>query len=466
MSPALSPLFLAVAHPIPHAIWAGPFVLLLLAIAVLPLVPRAHHVWEKHHVKLLVGLALSVVVLAYYGLRGFGVHGHEPGTLTAPGWPTVLQVLNHAILSDYVPFMVLLFSLYVVAGGLQLKGDLQAKPLVNVGFLAFGALLASFIGTTGASMLLIRPLLQTNSERRIKTHTVIFFIFLVSNIGGCLLPIGDPPLFLGYLKGVPFLWTMRLAAPWAFCIGVLLAVYFLWDTIAYRRETKADIAEDVRRVSRPRLHGGINLLWLLGVVLAVALIVPGQPLPGTEIVVADFVREGVMLVLAGLSLATTPRGLRRESEFTYAAIIEVGCLFLGIFLTMQVPIEILQTRGAELGLTTPAHFFWASGGLSSFLDNAPTYVVFLEAAKTLPLSTGAVAVPLFDGAVRQDLLIAISLGSVFMGANTYIGNGPNFMVRTIAEERGVKMPSFFGYMLYSGAVLVPLFVAVTLLFFR
>jgi Na+/H+ antiporter NhaD/arsenite permease-like protein len=409
---------------------------------------------------------LSVVVLGYYALRGFGFHGDQPGTFTTPGLPTVLAVLRHAVLRDYVPFIVLLFTLYVVAGGLQVKGDLRARPAVNTGFLALGAAIASLIGTTGASMVLIRPLLQTNAERTHVRHTVVFFIFLVSNIGGSLLPIGDPPLFLGYLKGVPFLWTLNLITPWLVCVGTLLAIYYVWDQIAYHREPVKALADDVRRHEPLRLRGALNLAWLLGIVFAVALIVPGKPFPGTNWIVRDYVREAFMLAMAGLSLATTPRGLRQETEFTYQAILEVGALFLGIFLTMQVPIEILQARGAELGLSTPLHFFWATGSLSSFLDHAPTYLVFLESAKALPSPEGVPLITLLDGAVREDLLRAVSMGAVFMGANTYIGNGPNFMVKSIAEERGVRMPSFFGYMLYSVGVLIPLFLLVSWLFFE
>jgi Na+/H+ antiporter NhaD/arsenite permease-like protein len=271
---------------------------------------------------------------------------------------------------------------------------------------------------------------------------------------------------MGYLSGVPFGWTLTLVKPWLFCVAVLLSVYYVWDHFAYRRETSARLADDVRHLSPLRLHGAINLLWLLGVVLAVALIVPGRPLPGTDIVVRDFVREGVLLALAGLSMAMTPRGLRKDTEFSHAAIIEVGCLFFGIFLTMQVPIEILQARGASLRLTTPAHFFWATGLLSSFLDNTPTYLVFFETAKVLTPPGHTDLVGLLEGAIRRDLLVAISLGAVFMGANTYIGNAPNLMVKLIAEQRRVKMPGFFGYMLYSVGVLLPLFILTSLLFFR
>ena len=453
---------------IPSPLWTIPFGILLLAIAVLPLGPhRLRHWWERNSSKLAVGMVLGLIVLIYYGFRGHGVHGHGHDEATSPGFETVLAILEHAVLQDFIPFIVLLFSLYVISGGLQLRGDLTATPNVNTGFLATGAVLASLIGTTGASMVLIRPLLQTNRDRKAVKHTVIFFIFVVSNVGGCLLPLGDPPLFLGYLRGVPFLWTTRLVLPWLFCVVALLVIYRGWDHLAYRRETLGARVDDRRHHSPLRLHGRINLLWLAGVVLSVAMIVPGTPLPGTTIVVADFVREGVMLLLAGLSLATTPRGLRKDVEFTYGAIVEVACLFLGIFITMQVPIEILRARGAGLGMTSPVHFFWATGLLSSVLDNAPTYLVFFETARGMGVPSGTTAVELLQGGViRQDLLTGISLGAVFMGANTYIGNGPNFMVKSIAEARGVAMPSFFGYLAYSVAVLIPLFVVVSFLFFR
>lgn len=441
----------------PHALWALPFAALLLAIAALPLLPHASHWWERHSSKLLVGLALGAIVLAHYAFRGFGFHHEDPGLRT------VIAVLDHAILRDYVPFIVLLFSLYTISGGLQLKGDLDARPAVNAALLAIGAGLASLIGTTGASMLLIRPLLHSNRRRKHVRHTVVFFIFLVSNIGGALLPIGDPPLFLGYLQGVPFFWTLRLAGAWAFCVAALLLVYYAWDRRAYAMEDAESLRADRERTSPLRLHGGINFLWLIGVVAAVACIKPGRPWPGTNIEVVDHAREALMLALTGLSLATTPRGLRKEVEFTYASILEVACLFLGIFLTMQVPLEILRARGASLGLTTPTQFFWASGLLSGFLDNAPTYSVFFETARTLPASTGVETVALTRGAIPADLLAAISMGSVFMGANTYIGNGPNFMVKSIAERHGVAMPGFFGYLLYSVPVLMPLFAALTFL---
>ena len=332
---------------VPNLLWSIPFALLLLAVAVLPLVPVARHFWERNGFKLAVGLGLGSVVLGHYAFRGFGYHG------ASPGWPTVVAVLEHALLRDFVPFIVLVTSLFVISGGLQIKGDLRALPVVNTAILAVGSVAASLIGTTGASMVLIRPLLQTNRDRVHVSHTVVFFIFLVSNIGGCLLPTGDPPLFLGYLQGVPFHWTLGLAAPWLFSVVVLLAVYFVWDTFAYRREPPSSLSENLRHASPLRLHGTVNLVWLLGVILAVALIVPGRPLLGTDLVPVDFLREGVMIGLTALSLATTPRGLRKETEYSNAAVIEVACLFIGIFLTMQVPIEVLHARGGALGSHHP-----------------------------------------------------------------------------------------------------------------
>ncbi len=438
---------------------AAPFVLLLGAIAALPLIPATCHWWEKNRSKLLVSLILGVVVTLHYAARGWGYHG------SADGGPAVAAMLEHSILQDYLPFLVLLFSLYVIAGGLWIEGDIRALPIVNTGFLALGAVAASFVGTTGASMILIRPLLKTNSERTKVRHTVVFFIFLVSNVGGCLLPIGDPPLFMGYLQGVPFLWTLRLALPWFFTVSTLLAIYYIWDRVAYRREPTQAIALDNATNIPPRLGGKRNLLWLLGVVLTVALVIPGQPILGTGLIPRSYVREAVLLGLTGLSLLTTPRGLRLLTGFTYGPIIEVACLFLGIFVTMQPAIEILQARGRQLGLDSPASFYWITGGLSGLLDNAPTYIVLLEIAKTLPIRAGAEVVQLIGhGTIDGGRLTAISLGAVFLGAMTYIGNGPNLMVKSIAESRGVAMPSFFGYIGYSLAVLLPVFVVVALLF--
>jgi Na+/H+ antiporter NhaD/arsenite permease-like protein len=295
-------------------------------------------------------------------------------------------------------------------------------------------------------MLLIRPLLHTNSERRHVAHTVVFFIFLVSNIGGCLTPLGDPPLFLGYLQGVPFLWTLRLAPAWAFATATLLVVYYLWDRAAHARERPSTLARDRSQIQPITVKGTVNLGLLLGILAAAALL--GSPW-----------REMAMIALALASLAVTAPDVRRANHFSFGPIVEVAVLFLGIFATMTPALDILRARGAALGVHAPWHFFWATGALSSFLDNAPTYLTFLALGQGQHLAADVAGVP-------HQILSAISLGAVFMGANSYIGNGPNFMVRSIAESRGVKMPSFGGYMLYSGVVLIPLFAVMTLLFFR
>ncbi|MCX5684479.1 MAG: sodium:proton antiporter [Planctomycetota bacterium] len=451
-------------------LWSiAPFALLLLVIAIVPLIQRCAKFWSRNRNKLLVALVLSVPVLMFYVAihPSMAVREGEHIVELAAGLPILGHVLSAAVLEEFVPFIILLFCLYTISGGIQVRGDLAAHPATNTAFLAAGAVLASIIGTTGAAMLLIRPLLETNKERKHVRHTVIFFIFIVCNIGGCLLPTGDPPLFLGYLMGVPFLWTLGLAAEWAIACGILLIVYYVWDTAAYRREAPQDIARDEASAERLGVRGKINLVYLLGVVLAVALLVPGEPLVFYRgFIVPPYLREGVMLAVAALSLLTTPRGLREANQFTFSAIAEVAALFLGIFITMQAPIEMLRVCGPTLGMTEPWQFFWASGGLSSFLDNAPTYVVFFETANSLTTSPGQGIMELADGQfIRLDLLVAVSLGAVFMGANTYIGNGPNFMVKAIAEERGIRMPSFFGYMLYSVGILIPIFLALTFVFF-
>jgi len=435
-----------------------PFLGILAAIAILPLVPRTHHWWENNANRLRVSLFCAGLTLLYvlwaYGLKYIGI------------------TLEHAILQEYIPFIMLLLSLYIISGGISLTGDLKATPFTNTMFLLVGASIASFIGTTGASMLLIRPLLQTNSERKNVQHTVIFFIFLVSNIGGCLLPVGDPPLFIGYLYGVPFFWTLGLWKEWLLCCVILLIVYFVWDTIQYRRESTASRHDHARQRQPLRLRGSINFLWLIAALLTVALVNPRKELLGTGWVPFEYLREMLLLVFIGLSLFTTPRGLRKENDFNYTAILEVAALFVGIFVAMQVPLKVLTAIGPDLvanGIDRPWHFFWLSGGLSSFLDNAPTYAVFFQLGIALPTPADGspyIIVP-GKGDIPEMLLIAISLGAVFMGAMTYIGNGPNFMVKSIAEQSGIKMPSFFGYMFkYSLPILVPVFVLVTVLFLR
>jgi len=430
-----------------------PFVALLLCIAVLPLIPATEHWWEHNKNRLAVALALAACTLVYY-FFAFGVG-------------EVVTVLDHAIMGEYIPFIVLLFALYVISGGISLKGDLAAVPATNTAFLATGALVASFVGTTGASMLLIRPLLLTNHQRRHVRHTVIFFIFLVSNIGGCLLPIGDPPLFLGYLRGVPFLWTFGLWLPWLTMCGILLVVYYVWDRQAFKKESHTDLILDRFERKPLRLEGTTNLLLLGGVVFCVALVKPGEEFLGLGFKAFPFMRELMMLGLAALSVKLTTPRIRSDNKFDYHAILEVAALFIGIFICMQAPIQILRASGEQLAplLDSPHKFYWATGVLSSFLDNAPTYVVFFETAETMTGHGAAGAVRLADGGViLESWLVAISLGAVFMGAMSYIGNGPNFMVKSIAEQSGVKMPSFFGYMGYSCLILVPLFVVVTMIF--
>jgi len=407
-----------------------PFVLMLLAIALLPLV--APHWWESNANKARVALILGVPVAGYLLLQG------------EAGWHRVQHTLV-----EYVEFIVLLSSLYTISGGIALRGDLQATPVVNSCFLGLGAVLASIMGTTGASMLLIRPLLQTNAERRYVAHTVVFFIFLVSNIGGCLTPLGDPPLFLGYLRGVPFTWTLSLWPAWLAMVVVLLVMYGVWDIIMHARESPQALQFDRTHLEPLRLQGRGKFLFLGLGITAVALV------PSTW-------RMLLMLAATGGSLLIGETAARHANQFTYAPIIEVAVLFLGIFLTMIPVLAFLDQHGASLGVNTPVRFFWITGVLSSFLDNAPTYVTFFEAARAqTSLTLGGTTV----AGVQDIWLKAISLGAVCMGANSYIGNGPNFMVKAVAEDVGIRMPSFFGYMIYSGLILLPLFVGVTLVVF-
>ena len=442
-----------------HPAWMAPFVALLLAIAVLPLVPATAKWWHKNSSKLLVASALGLATLAYY-LVWHGYHGAEPGT------GSVAALLHHALLLEFVPFIVLLFALYTIAGGIELTGDLRAHPATNTAFLAVGAVAASFVGTTGAAMVLVRPLLRTNSERKHVVHTLVFFIFVVCNCGGLLLPLGDPPLFLGYLRGVPFEWTLTLTREWALVNGLLLATYYVWDRLAYAKETHRDIDRDETRVEPLRMRGGWNLALLAGVVACVGLLDPNRPVPGTSWSPPPYLREGLMLALAAASYfvaAITPAGLRKRLSFDFEPIAEVACLFAGVFVTMQVPLEILNDPGtvARLGVSRPMGFFWVTGGLSAVLDNAPTYVVFLETARQVVNAPP----PLVAPGVSEPLLAAVSCGAVFMGAMTYIGNGPNFLVKSIAERAGVRMPSFFGYLRYSVLVLGPILGVASLVFF-
>jgi Na+/H+ antiporter NhaD/arsenite permease-like protein len=433
-------------------VWVIPFAGMLLSIAVLPMI--AHHWWEEHRNQFLVSALWSAPILGYFGyLIVTGHHSHD----AAHG-------LSHAI-EEYISFIALLGSLFIISGGVLLKGDLEGKPIINTGFLAVGALIANLIGTTGASMLLIRPMLKTNSEREYVKHIPLFFIFLVSNIGGALTPIGDPPLFLGYLRGVDFFWTMhKLWAPWLAVVVVLLIMFFVVDSYFYSKEDKASIARDKSEIEPLSMQGGWNFMLLAGVVVAVLLLSPDKENPDFR---QYYAREIAMFALAGLSMWRTSSKLREENGFTFGPILEVAALFCGIFITMIPATLLLQTHGAALGLDQPWQYFWATGLLSSFLDNAPTYVTFaalacgsLPAECLGPEQLGTLA----NGASGGPLLVAISLGAVFMGANSYIGNGPNFMVRAIAEENGYKMPSFFGYIGWAAIVLIPVFAVVTAIF--
>ncbi len=429
---------LAAAGATGFPLWTvGPFVGLLLSIAVVPLV--AGHWWHdnrnKAKLSLLFGLPATALALAY-----------------AP------HALGHTAL-EYLAFICLLGSLFTISGGIRVAGSLAGTPLANTGLLALGAVLANFVGTTGASMLLIRPFLRANIRRRARTHLVVFFIFIVANCGGCLTPLGDPPLFLGFLKGVPFPWTLGLWPPWLTVVGALLVLFNLYDQHRFHREDLAspeDLDVAVERHDPLRLHGSFNFILLAGVLGAVLAsgfwIYPrwGE----TRALLAQSVAMGL---LGATSYALTPRKLHEENGFSWHPFVEVMVLFAAIFAAMIPALDLLKTHGESLKVTRPWHYFWATGTLSAFLDNAPTYLAFLSLSQYLPdevAGTSAAA------------LTAISCGSVFFGAMTYIGNGPNFMVKAIAEHAGVRMPTFFGYLGWSLAVLAPLFLAVTLVFFR
>ena len=411
-----------------------PFAGLLLSIALFPLFAPA--LWARHYAK--VCLAFGVPVAFFFLLR-------------AP------RELLHAVL-EYASFLLLLASLFTISGGILLRGTLRGSAGVNCAILAVGAVLANVFGTTGASMLLIRPLLRANAHRRRVAHVVVFFIFVVANIGGSLTPIGDPPLFLGYLRGVPFFWTLRaMGLLWAVACALVIGAFYLVDRRALALEAVAEADGDPARpgaveTAAPTgearvplsIEGKINLPLLMVVIGAVFL-----PTPWREI---------AMAAAAAVSVWKTPAKVREENEFTWYPIEEVAILFAGIFATMIPALLILKARGAELGVVSPAHFFWATGALSSFLDNAPTYLTFFSLAQGVG-GTQTVA------GVSAPLLQAISAGAVFMGANSYIGNAPNFMVKAIAEEAGVRMPSFFGYMAWSCGILLPIFALLTLIFF-
>ncbi|WP_420176323.1 sodium:proton antiporter [Luteococcus sp. OSA5] len=406
--------------------WAVlPFAAMLLSIAVAPLVPALAHHWEKPRTQLAVALVLGLPVALWVWLSG---HPH---------------LVGHA-LHEYVSFIALLGSLFVISGGIHLAGDIRATPRNNTIFLAIGGVIASFIGTTGAAMLLIRPILNTNKEREHVVHTVVYTIFIVANCGGLLTPLGDPPLFLGMLRGVPFTWTFTLFWQWLFINLLLLAAYYALDTAMMRREDAAHILRDRTEIQPLKVHGAWQLVLLAGIVAAVAF----APTPW---------REVIMVTLAAISWFAGSHDVRFGlNEFSWEPILEVAALFLGIFTTMITALQFLSTMAPKLPLNEVT-FYLFTGGLSSVLDNAPTYATFFELASQLPGDPRVANVP-------EAYLVAISLGAVTCGALTYIGNGPNFMVRSVAESAGRSMPSFGGYVVWSLRELAPVLAAMVLLF--
>lgn len=424
-----------------------PFAIMLLAIAIGPIV--AEHWWENNLNKFIVSLILGIPTAIYLVCVGLT---HD---------------LVHQVFFDYVPFIILLLALFVVTGGIHLSGDIKAKPIVNTGFLALGFLLASIMGTTGAAMLLIRPLIATNQQRKHKVHTILFFIALVANCGGLLSPLGDPPLFMLFLRGASFTWFMTMFVEWAFAGAILLLLYFLADTYYYRKEDWTALSADAREIEPLRLGGKINFIYLIGIVLTVAFINEGYiPQMNGDNLFFKYLREIVLLIIIALSIFTTNKTVRYElNKFTWGPIIEVAALFFGIFITMTPALIFMKHHAADMGFDQTWQFYYATGALSSFLDNTPTAVAFHSLATGLsPEAMQAIGGNMVAG-VPETLLRAISIGAVFFGAMTYIGNGPNFMVKSIAEENEIKMPSFFGYMIkFSLIILLPVYILVQLIF--
>lgn len=438
-----------------------PFAGLLLCIAVLPLVKAEW--WEAHQPHAIVFWSLLFVLPFAF------VYG--PGQ--------AFEKVLECIVDDYLTFIILLFGLFCVSGNITLEGDLAGSPRINVGLLLIGTMLSSWIGTTGASMLMVRPIIKMNAWRKRRSHIMVFFIFLISNIGGCLTPIGDPPLLMGFMRGVPFFWSLHLFPVLLFNVVILLTIFYFLDRRAYRK----DIAEGLKPdISKPgtevHILGLHNLIFLAMIVAAVILsgTLPGmaafQDAEGAvrgihlfgevTLTYPALIEVVIILVAAFLSFKTTSGEIRRKNHFTWGAIQEVAVLFVGIFITMQPALMILKANGASLGLNKPFEMFWATGCLSSFLDNTPTYLVFLTTAGALGFTEG---MPTILGTVPVAMLEAISCGAVFMGANTYIGNAPNFMVKSISDENGIRMPSFFGYLLWSITFLIPVFLLDMLVFF-
>ena len=418
-----------------------PFVVQLLCIAIFPLT-KLNEWWEHNLHKLYVSLLLGVPVGTWLCLNGMT---HE---------------LEHQMIYDYVPFILLLMALFVTTGGICIKGDLKATPTTNTIIMAIGWVLASFMGTTGAAMLLIRLLLQTISQRKYTTHTVMFFIAIVANCGGLLTPLGDPPLFLLFQKGAPFGWFMHMVPEWGATGIAMLGIYWLTDNYYYKKEPHERLAADEAEQARVTATGLINIFWLL-CVIASTMFINATYIPAMGEHDAPFylklLREWAFILIIILSMLTTKRAVRTNNNFSWTPILEVACVFCGIFATMTPALMFLKQN--PLPVTEPWQFVYATGTLSAFLDNAPTAMVFHATASTLPVVGTAVA------GISEVLLKAICMGAVFFGALTYIGNGPNFMVKSIAEESGIRMPSFFGYMLkFSLIVCLPVYIIVQLLF--
>ena len=432
-------------------LWVSiPFVIMLLAIAVGPLILGKW--WDKNKNKLLISLVLSVPVIIYMLINGLSTN------------------LVNTVVHDYVPFIILLGSLFIITGGIHVSGDIKATPRNNVLFLGIGYLLATVMGTTGAAMLLIRPIINTNQERKYTSHTILFFIAAIANCGGLLTALGDPPLFMLYLRGVEFSWFFTLFPEWAFTGVLLLSIYYFVDRYYYKKEDWINLAEDSIQQEPIRVTGNINFLFLIGVIFAVAFInkgnIPAMEQENTPIWL-EYIREIILVILAALSLFYTKSEVRKNNSFSWTPITEVACLFLGIFVTMSPALIWLANNAVSFGLNEPWQFLYASGFLSSFLDNTPTAVAFYDLARGLVAGglpsflSGSIKV----AGVPEVLLRAICVGSVFFGSMTYIGNGPNFMVKSIAEESGIKMPSFFAYMFkFSLIVLLPIYIIVQLIF--
>ena len=434
--------------------WAVPFAGILLSIALFPLF--APHIWHHHFGKIAVFWALCCAIPLWISF----------------GADTAFHAVSHILLIDYIPFIIFVGSLFIVAGGIHIRGSFVGRPIVNTAMLALGAVLANFMGTTGAAMLLIRPLIGANENRTRKVHTFIFFIFLVANVGGSLTPLGDPPLFLGFLKGVSFFWTAEhLLLPWLVTCGILLAIYFAIDSFMFARDVKDGFKAPEEK--KPfGIDGGINILLLAGIIGSVLMSGFWRSGVEFEFVGSHFTLEGILrdvlfLSLAAASLLLTSKATREANHFSWDPILEVGKLFFGIFICI-VPVLAMLRAGLDgafapvVALVTNADgsfnntfFFWLTGLLSAFLDNAPTYLAFFN------LAGGDPAILMTDGAKT---LMAISMGSVFMGAVSYIGNAPNFMTVAICNERGIKMPSFFGYIVWSAAILFPTFFLMDMLF--